>query len=257
MVTGRWKKAVATVFRRVLVCGLVLSVTCAPVVLAEMRRFTSIDGEMTEGKLVAVDGAEVTLQLPDGKKVPVPLERFSETDQEFIRNWHEENKGKVPDHLKDKRPRVDVQFNSGRSIIRSNNQSSHFMPSVVIESRDAIYPIHDATLNILMTAKSMRTGKSVVVYKHVFEGIHLPVSKEFRFQCRPFQLWYDENGSGFKFKGYSVWLEDPEGKVLAELHAPPTAANYVESIQTLDPGDTFDREYKKTGVESLGNGVKQ
>jgi len=53
--------------------------------VSEFRTFTSVDGEKIEGKLIKLDGNQVTLQRADGLTFVFPLETLSVADREFVK----------------------------------------------------------------------------------------------------------------------------------------------------------------------------
>ncbi len=231
----------------------------------EARVFTSPSGKTIEAEIVSVSGGSVTLARSDGKQFNVSSGGFSEGDQAFIAKWAGENKGKVPAHLKDKMPRMTVRVSNGKTskdadqfsgYVDENKQKVRL--SIVMENNDAVYPIVDAKLTMMVFAESPETGKPAVVYKQEFKGIELPLNEAKSFEGQGFELWYDDRGAmyGHEYKGYAFILEDPEGKVLHEVTIPGTAAKYLENVKKLSKGDIYDREYKATGSVSLDKSVK-
>lgn len=61
---------------------------------------------------------------------------------------------------------------------------------------------------------------------------------------------------GFGYKGYLVFLEDPEGKILHETSIPITAAKHLENARKLKAGEVYDRDYRRQGSVSLSRAVK-
>lgn len=210
-------------------------------------------------------GESVSVKQANGKVVAIPLKRFSAPDQKFINEWKAANKGTVPPHLKNKKPRLDMRVSNGRTS-KSDDQLSGFVDekkqklriSATLENNDAVYPIVDAKLTMLMFGRSPETGDDAVVYRVEFKDIELPFAEEKVFRGEPFELWYDDEGAmyGFKYRGYVAVLKDPEGKVLGEVTQPSSAAKYLANVTKLKTGDVFDNTYKKSGTVRLTKSVK-
>lgn len=232
---------------------------------AEAREFTSSSGQKMEAEIYSVSGDSVTLARSDGKQFSVPLTRFSAADQVYIKKWAEENKGKVPAHLKDKKPRMTMRISTGKTS-KDDDQISGFIDerkqnvqlTATMENKDAVYPITDAKMTMMVFGESPETGDNAVVYQQEFNGIDLPLNQEKTLEGKGFELWYDDEGAmyGFKYKGYLVFLEDPEGKILHETSIPGTAAKYLDNARKLKAGDVYDRDYKRTSSVSLSRAVK-
>jgi hypothetical protein len=54
---------------------------------AAPRSFTSTDGKTIEADLVGATGLQATLKLTDGRETVVPLNRLSQSDQDFVAQW--------------------------------------------------------------------------------------------------------------------------------------------------------------------------
>lgn len=229
------------------------------------REFTSSTGQKIVAEIVLVSGETVTLKRPNGKIVDVPLKRFSDEDQKFILEWKKENKGKVPEHLKNKKPRMEIRVSTGKTS-KEDDQFSGFIDEhkqkvrmkVSLENQDSVYPIQNAKLTILVLGRSPETGDDAVVYKKQFSGIDLPLSEKKTFEGNQFELWYDDRGAmyGHKYKGYIVFLEDPTGKILVEATIPGPAEKYLEAAKKLNAGEVYDKSYKRKYDISLDKSVK-
>lgn len=232
---------------------------------AAAREFTSSTGQKMQAEVYSVSGDSVTLARSDGKRFSVPISRFSAGDQVYIKKWAEENKGKVPAHLKDKKPRMTIRVSTGKTS-KDDEQITGFIDerkqklqlTATMENKDAVYPVVDAKLTMMVFGESPETGENAVVYQQEFSDIDLPLNEEKSLFGKGFELWYDDVGAmyGFKYKGYLVFLEDPEGKILHETSIPGTAAKHLENSRKLRAGDVYDREYKKKGNVSLSRAVK-
>ncbi len=244
----------------VLVCGVALAVG-----EDEPRVFTSTDGTEVVGTIVSVIGETVQLKRTDGKTFNVPINRFSATDGEYIKRWKEENKGRVPAHLQNKKPRLRLAVSSGKTN-KEDDQISGYVDErkqkmgfkITIENEDPVYPIPEATVTLLVMGEGERRERAVV-YQKVFEGVALPKNEEKLLAADRFELWYDHEGSaqyGFKYKGYLLWVTAPDGKILGEAVIPSTASRYLDAIQKLNEGDVVDNRFVKTGSASLSNTVK-
>ena len=207
----------------------------------------------------------MTLARSDGKQFSVPINRFSAEDQTFIAKWADENKGKVPAHLKNKKPRMELRVSTGKTS-KDDDQISGFVDerkqkvqlTTTMENKDAVYPIIGAKLTMMVFGESPETGDNAVVFWQEFNDIELLLNQEKTLMGKGFELWYDDEGAmyGFKYKGYLVFLEDPEGKILHETSIPSTAAKNLENARKLKTGDVYDRDYKKAGSVSLSRAVK-
>ncbi|MFK7849848.1 MAG: hypothetical protein AB8D78_02620 [Akkermansiaceae bacterium] len=58
----------------------------------ESRIFTNKEGKKVKAELVALEGNHAVVVLTNAKRAKVPMESLSESDQEFVRSWWEENK---------------------------------------------------------------------------------------------------------------------------------------------------------------------
>lgn len=84
---------------------------------AQARTFTDRDGRTLEAELVGVQGGNAVLKLPNGQTSGVPIERLSEEDQQFVRNWQAAN----PDF------RVEISTTRERKERTGNNTRSREM----------------------------------------------------------------------------------------------------------------------------------
>lgn len=60
----------------------------------DSRTWTSVGGHTTEAIFVRYKGGNVELLKPDGKSLSIPLEKFSEDDRKFVRDWLKAAKAK-------------------------------------------------------------------------------------------------------------------------------------------------------------------
>ena len=231
---------------------------------ATARTFTSANGQEIEAEITFVSGGKVTLERSDGRVFSVAPEMFSQEDQAYISKWKEDNKGKVPPHLKDQQPRMTIDVSTGKThkdddlpngYIDEKKQKVRIKAK--LESSDPIYPIIDAKLTAMVLGRSPITRDTAVVYKQVFKGIELPLSEVKEYECKGFELWYDDRGAmyGHKFRGYIVYLEDPQGKILHAKCIPGAAENYMENVKKLKAGDVINNRYEKKGTTSLKKSV--
>ncbi|MEM9018551.1 MAG: SHD1 domain-containing protein [Verrucomicrobiota bacterium] len=232
---------------------------------ATARSFKSTSGQTIEAEILSVSGDMVTLTRSDGKTFNVPADRFSLDDQQYIKKWQEENKGKVPAHLKDKLPRMTMRISTGKTS-KDDDQIAGYIDerkqkvqlSATMENNDAIYPISGAKLTMMVFGESPETGDKAVVYWQEFKDIELPLNEVRSWEGKGFELWYDDRGAmyGYKYEGYLAFLEDPEGKILHATSIPGTAAKSIEEARKLRAGDVYDRSYKKGKKVSLDRAVK-
>ena len=54
-----------------------------------IRNWTASDGRKLKAKILSAEGSTATFLLQNGKEAPIPLERLSEEDQRFIKEWSE------------------------------------------------------------------------------------------------------------------------------------------------------------------------
>lgn len=232
---------------------------------AEAREFISSTGQKLEAEIVYVVGQSVTIEKADKTRVSIPINRFSAADRKFIADWQEKNKATVPEHLKDKMPRMVFNVSNGKTN-RDDDRRSGFVDekkqnvriTVTMENKDAVYPISGAKLTVMVLGTDPETKRNAVVYRQEFKKLDLPLNEEQVAQARSFELWYDDRGAmyGHKYKGYIVFLEDGEGKVLAEACIPGTAAKRIENARKLKVGDIYDRMYNKLGTTSVKESVQ-
>lgn len=70
--------------------------------VTQARTFHNSDGKSIEAKLISVEGTEVSIKLTNGRIVKVDMDKFSTTDQSYIKTWWEKNKNLLTES--------DVQF---------------------------------------------------------------------------------------------------------------------------------------------------
>ncbi len=246
-------------------CAMVFLLGLGASLVAEPMTLTSKDGKTIAATILSVTGDNVQLKRADGVTFNVPVNRFDPNTQMAITKWQEENKGKVPPHLRDKKPRMDIRVNTGRTS-RDGDQFSGFIDErkqkiafkIELENQDAVYPIDTVNVTLLVVGESPITRQDAVVYKEVFKGVKLPLNEDVTINAKPFELWYDDEGAmyGHKYEGYFVLVQDAEGKVLGEKTIPSSAAKYIDAIKTLNAGDTLGRGFSKAGTTSLSGSVK-
>ena len=233
---------------------------------AQSREFTSSSGQRIIATIQGINGDKVILKRSDGKVFTIPLTRFSAEDQAYIQKWKKDNKGKVPDHLKNKLPRLNmVVTNAARSSKEGDNRSGFvnekkkkLQLKAVLANEDAVYPIPNAKLAFMVWGKSPESGKNAVVYRQEFKNLELPLNITKTYQTPLLEIWYDDIGAmyGHEYKGYFVLVTDPDDKVLGAKTMPASAMKAVKAINQLRLGDTFDRSYKRTGKDDIGKTVK-
>ena len=232
---------------------------------AKAREFTSSTGQELEAEIVYVVGQSVTIEKSDKTRVSIPINRFSAADRNYIADWQKENKGKVPDHLKDKKPRMVFTVSNGKTN-RDDDRRSGFVDehkqnvciTVTMENKDAVYPVVGAKLTVMVLGTDPETKFNAVVFRQEFKKIDLPLNEEQVAKSKSFELWYDDRGAmyGHKYKGYIVFLEDGQGKILAEACIPGTAGKRIENARKLKVGDVYDRMYNKKGTTSVKESVQ-
>ena len=231
----------------------------------QMRKFTSSTGQTMQAEILYVQDKNVILQKPNKQSFTVPIARFSESDQKFVREWQEKNKGKPPAHLKNKKPRLEITVSTGKTNKDDDKESGYIDErkqkvgmKVVLENEDAVYPIENAKLTVMVIGQSPETKDNAIVHREDFKNIDLSLNQPRTFEGKKFELWYDDYGAmyGHKWKGFIVVLQDPAGKILGERTIPGTAAKYIKNALDLKPGDVFDRSYMRTGTVSLRQSVR-
>lgn len=249
-------------FAVVVAMELILALTMTS---AQAREFTSSSGQKLEAEIVYVVGQTVTVEKTDKTRVSIPVKRFSSADRKFIADWQKENRGRVPDHLKDKKPRMVFKVSNGKTN-RDDDRRSGYVDehkqnvciTVTMENKDAVYPVTAAKLTVMVLGTDPETRHNAVVFRQEFDGIDLPLNEEQVAQAKSFELWYDDRGAmyGHKYKGYIVFLQDSDGKILAESCIPSTAAKRLENACKLMVGDIYDRMYNKLGTTSVKESVQ-
>ena len=73
-----------------------LLVATASLGLAEVRTFTNTGGKEIQAQVTSVVGENVSMTLSSGKEFTLPIAKFSEADQTYIRDWATKNKNPVP-----------------------------------------------------------------------------------------------------------------------------------------------------------------
>lgn len=239
---------------------------CTSALANEIREFTSSDGKTKiQASILEVKEDKVRLHRIDGQEFFAPISIFSIDDGIYIKKWQEDNKGKIPPHLVDVKPRIDLKVSSGKTRRRDDQIAGYIDEKkqelafeVDVENRDQVYPIDTVNVTLWVHGVSPVTGKSTIVYKTVFKDIKLPLNQVRTLTADPFELWYDDEGAmyGFIYKGFYVVVQAPDGKILAEDTTPQSAERFMEAILKLKSGDTYSRSYEKTGNEALGRAVK-
>ncbi|MEM1294177.1 MAG: hypothetical protein AAGH89_02360 [Verrucomicrobiota bacterium] len=234
---------------------------------AEPREFTSTDGAKILAEVEFVSDGKVSLQRNDGRSFTVPVTRFSPEDQLYIQKWKEENKGKVPPHLKDKKPRINMRVSTGARSSKDDDKESGFVNEqkkkvalkAVVVNEDAVYPIDTVNVAFMIWGRSPETRKNVVVHRQDFQNEKLPLNITREFQGESLEIWFDDIGAmyGHQYKGYFIYIADQSGKILAEKTIPSSANKYMDAIKELKAGDAFDSKYVKTGKESVSKTVRK
>lgn len=232
---------------------------------SQVRDFTSTTGQTIKAEILFVQGTNVILKKSGSKNFTVPISRFTSADQSFIEKWEKKNAGKPPAHLKNKKPRMTIVVSTGKTNKDDDRESGYVdehkqkvQMKVELENNDAIYPIQNATLTVMVIGQSPETKKNAIVSKEIFKKIDLPLNQKRSYEGKPFELWYDDYGAmyGHKWKGYIVALQDSEGKILGEKTIPGSAAKYIDAALSLKSGDVFDNKYSKRGTVSLKMSVR-
>ncbi|MEM7010955.1 MAG: hypothetical protein AAF585_05670 [Verrucomicrobiota bacterium] len=243
--------------------GLGLTVSLS---YAGPREFTSNDGKKLLATIQSITGESVRLKRLDGQSFSVPFSRFSTEDQAYFKQWKEENKGKVPEHLKDKKPRLLMQVSTGARSSKESDRLSGYVDekkkkiqlTATLENQDQVYPIDKPSLTLLVWGRSPETGNDTIVHKQVFKEIDLPLAESKKFQGVSMEVWYDDEGAmyGHQYKGYFAFLTAQDGKVLAEKTIPSSAAKHIDMIKKLTAGDVFGRGYRKEGIENVSKTIR-
>lgn len=234
---------------------------------AAPREFTSTDGATILAEVQFVADGKVSLQRSDGRSFTVPVTRFSPEDQLYIQKWQEENKGKVPPHLKDKKPRINMRVSTGARSSKEDDKESGFVNEqkkkvalkAVVVNEDAVYPIDTVNVTFMIWGRSPETRENVVVHRQDFPNEKLPLNITREFQGESLEIWFDDIGAmyGHEYKGYFIYIADPSGKILAEKNIPSSANKYMDAVKELKAGDVFNNKYEKKGQESVSRTVRK
>ena len=212
------------------IMAVVFSMTLTTISAEEkFREFRSSDGKSISAKLLYHKGSgSVTMELANGKKVKVPILRFSEDDQKYLNDWVKANPPKIKYAFKyEVDTERDTIKRAGGYYDRSKSGKHAYNVTITNMSRDTVtdmvvkYQMY--MLNNTSGAGSYEYGdeymqtdeiplKADIPYNHEREF----TSKAFRIDEERYSYYYSRNNRKDVMEGIIIRMYDKTGKLVDE-----------------------------------------
>ncbi len=215
---------------------LIVWVIGGTTVHAEMRVWTDKKGNSIEAEFVKIFSGKVVLKTAEGKQIKVPQNGLSQKDLEYLKNV-------VP-------PKIDIEVN----IKKENKQTSSdgygysrrkekIKGKVTLLKKNKAPSNRKFTAHLYVFAEDIRDDELWILdkAKHEFSFEH---QKTVEFSGNQRSVSYSDssysNKYGDQYKGYLVFIEDDNGKIICIKGSPSNLEKNVGRIKKAKINDRFD-----------------
>ncbi len=176
--------------------------------LGEPRAFTSKEGKSFTAEPIKVTATEAVFKRVGASNVTVPINRFLLEDQQYLKQWAEEEK---------------------------KNRKGEFQFEIAIENEERNFDLKGANATLIAMGSDMdydNTGQGFVMERTEFKKIDIEEGKTTTVKGKLVRFEYDKRGytHGEKYTGYLFQLRTAQGKISEIRGATPRIENYAELI---------------------------
>lgn len=209
---------------------------------ANPREFTSTEGKSFTAEPIKVTATEAVFKRVGASNVTVPLNRFTPEDQQFLKNWAENEK-------KNRIPKVEIRVNTNKRDRRQENayedRQGEFQFEIEIENEERNFDLKSARATLLALGSDMddeNRGQGVVMDRTEFKDINIKEGDTTTLKGKLVRFEYDKRGftHGEKYTGYLFQLRTAQGKVIETRGSTPRIENDAEVILKLKQNEKFD-----------------
>ncbi|MEM0969299.1 MAG: hypothetical protein AAF191_03950 [Verrucomicrobiota bacterium] len=211
---------------------------------SETRTFTSSDGKSLSASLIKVSGNTAYIQIASGKTYQLPLERLSEEDQRYVKDWQKKEEANFI-------PRLSLDFSSGKGDSKDgtdyDNRSQTLRPGVKVENRELEFHLKGAEGHVFLFGTDVINRRSVkVLSRQNFPIASLAAGQELAWEGKPVKVQYDDNNAarfGHAYSGYLAIITNKSGKILATAGT-TSFIKKAEAALELKSGAIADRDLR-------------
>lgn len=218
------------------------------------RTFTSDDGRQLEARLVSYSSDKVVAIITkEGRAFDVPLDRFCDEDQQFIKEWHEENADLL---RKDSIIDVYVGARKSKSGIGSSvggqTQVEVITPVVRITNQEWEEDFRGVKGVLVVLARDVRNkGYYKVLNVEDLQFELIPHGETMEWFGKPTETsWYDDDGDGqddtygYRYKGYLIVLLNRNGEQVYTKGTRSAWEGPYAKVKKLKADTVYDEDLK-------------
>ncbi len=216
--------------------------------LAEPRAFTSKEGKSFTAEPIKVTATEAVFKRVGTSNVTVPINRFILEDQQYLKQWAEEEK-------KNRIPKVEIHINTNKRDRRQDNayedRKGEFQFEIAIENEERNFDLKGANATLIAMGSDMdydNKGQGVIMERTEFKKIDIEEGKTTTVKGKLVRFEYDKRGytHGEKYTGYLFQLRTAQGKIIETRGSTPRIENDAELILKLKQDESFDERTFKS-----------
>lgn len=201
----------------------VLCLACS----AEMRIWTSADGQTVEAEFVRFSMGKIVLKKADGKEISVPPSYLSDDDQEYVIT-------RIPP----KPPRLKLDFSKKAQTTAEyyddHRQKLRFTVKIMKASREPYEGKLKVELFVL--GEDLGGGEKSMLLRKVWEDVVLSSvpNDVLELSPAPITVHYDDQGYeyGTKYDGYAFFVFDDSGAVIASRASSKKLERQLEKLRS-------------------------
>ena len=184
----------------------VLCLACS----AEMRIWTSAEGQTVEAEFVRYSVGKIVLKKADGKEVSIPPSYLSDDDQEYVITM-----------IPPKPPMLQLDFSkrakTNAEYYDDHRQKLRFTVKIMKTSREPYEG--KLTVELFVLGEDLRYGEKSMLLRKVWKDVVLSneLNDVLELSPAPITVHYDDEGYeyGTKYDGYAFFVLDDSGTVIA------------------------------------------
>ncbi|MEN8792445.1 MAG: hypothetical protein ACN4GF_10785 [Lentimonas sp.] len=214
------------------------------------RSFTSTDGATIEATIIACDYPDnISIRRRDGSEFKkVPLDRFSDADRRYVREWVDAQKKLIDDADLTSASRLSVSVLKGVDEDMNNygdidDRVIKFKPGVVVESDEKDLTFRRVKGVLVMVGRGVLQKDSYVILDRQHFTLDILPGEKTRWTGNGFTSRYDPDYGGFEYAGYVLVLKNKAGHNVIVKASKSAWGENVKGVLQAKKFTGYDRKF--------------
>ncbi len=215
----------------------------------QFRTFTAKDGKTVKASIVSLIGDSLKIKATNGRFFHVPVSKFVEDDQEYIKKWCE-MQIKIGASTGPE-PRIDIDVSAGKRNDNGPYYADHkqtISSSVTIENRELKANFENLKGTLLLFGKGVADSSEYkILHKQQFE-FSLLKSQKTTLQGKTIRNTYEKGYSyrdGHKYGGFAFIVQNQHGVVIKKKASSTTLDKVpAKTLLGVSKGQVYDRTFE-------------